>query len=82
MSKKEVDIDEEVERLSRKTNINIKRTEYAYEKQIKKVDTEIDKVINQKIKDFDEYKDELAKYLTIDYSSSSVDEYRKRLNKI
>ena len=34
MSKKDIDFDEELERLSRKTNINIKRTEFAFEKQI------------------------------------------------
>ena len=53
MSKKDIDFDEELERLSRKTNINIKRTEFAFEKQIKKLDIEIDEIANQKIKDFE-----------------------------
>jgi len=82
MSKKDIDFDEELERLSRKTNINIKRTEFAFEKQIKKLDIEIDEIANQKIKDFEEYKEELENYLTTDYSSLSIDRYREKLKKI
>lgn len=82
MSKEDIDIDAEIERISRKTNINIKRTEFAFEKQIKKLDIEIDEITNQKIKDFEEYKEELENYLTIDYSSLSIDRYREKLKKI
>ena len=54
--KKEVDIEEEVQRLSRKTNINIKKAEYSYSKQLERLDKEMDKLLNQKIKDFDDNK--------------------------
>ena len=82
MSKKELDIDEEIERLSRKTNVNIKKSEFAFNNQIKKLDKDIDNIINEKFKDFDNYKEELGKYLNIDYSSSSIDRYREKLRKI
>lgn len=82
MSKKDIDIDAKIERISRKTNIKIKKTEFAFEKQIKKLDTEIDEIANQRIKDFEEYKEELENYLTIDYSSLSIDRYREKLKKI
>lgn len=82
MSKKDIDIDAEIEKISRKTNINIKRTEFAFEKQIKKLDIEIDEIANQRIKDFDEYKKDLENYLTTDYSSLSVERYREKLKKI
>jgi hypothetical protein len=46
------------------------------------LDIEIDEIANQKIKDFDEYKEELENYLTTDYSSLSIDRYREKLKKI
>ena len=50
MAKKEVDIEEEIQRLSRKTNINIKKAEYSYSKQLERLDKEMDKALNDKIK--------------------------------
>lgn len=82
MSKEEIDFDEEIEKLSRKTNINIRKSEYAFEKQIKRLDNDIDKIADQKIKDFEEYKESLGDYLATDYSSSSIDRYREKLKKI
>ena len=38
MSKEEFDFDEEVKRLSRKTNINMRKSEYSFENQIRKLD--------------------------------------------
>ena len=82
MSKKEMDIDEEIEKISRKTNVNIKKSEFAFEKQIKKLDQDIDRIAELKIKDFDENKKYLENYLTTDYSSSSIERYREKLKKI
>lgn len=82
MSKEEIDIDEEIEKLSRKTNVNIKKAEFAFEKQIKKLDNDIDNITKQKIKSFDDNKKILEDYLTTDYSSSSIDRYREKLKKI
>ena len=82
MSKKEIDFDEELEKLSRKTNINIRKSEFAFEKQLRRLENDIDKITNQKIKDFDEYKNDLGKYLAIEYSSSTIDRYREKLKKI
>ena len=82
MSKKELDLDKEVERLARKSNLNMRKSEYAFEKQLKKLDTDIDKIVNDKIKDFDIDKKLTEEYLTIDYSNSTVDRYREKLKKI
>ena len=38
MSKKELDFDKEVEKLARKSNLNMRKSEYAFEKQLKKLD--------------------------------------------
>ena len=82
MSKDEFDLDEEVKKLSRKTDIDVKRTEYAFENQIRKLDTDIDNIVKEKIRDFDNNKKLTSKYLNIDYSSDTVDGYRKRLKNI
>ena len=82
MPKKEMDLDKEVEKLARKSNLNMRKSEYAFEKQLKKLDTDIDKIVNEKIKDFDIDKKLTEEYLTIDYSNSTVDRYREKLKKI
>lgn len=82
MSKEDVDIDEEIKKISRKTDIDIRRSEYAFENQIRKLDKDIDDIVNQKIKDFDNNKQILGDYLTTDYSSSTIDRYREKLKKI
>ncbi|WP_407377573.1 hypothetical protein [Methanobrevibacter sp.] len=82
MAKKEIDIDEEIEKLARKSNINIKKTEYSFEKRIKRLDKEMDKIMNDKFKEFDKNKELVSDYLTTDYKSDSVDSYRKRLKKM
>lgn len=81
MSKK-FDIDEEIEKLSRKTNVNMKRTEYAFDNQLRKLEKDIDHIVKDKISNFDENKELSTKYLNIDYSSDSIDRYKKRLKKI
>ena len=79
---KEFDVDEEIEKLSRKTNINMRRTEYAFDNQLKKLEKDIDHIVKDKISNFDENKELSTKYLNIDYSSDSIDTYKKRLKKI
>ena len=44
MSKKEIDFDKELEKVARKSNINMRNTEYAFENQIKKLDSDIDRI--------------------------------------
>ena len=82
MSKKELDFDKEVEKLARKSNLNMRKSEYAFEKQLKKLDADIDSLVNDRIKDFDIDKKLTEQYLTIDYSNSTVDRYREKLKKI
>ncbi len=79
---KEFDVDEEIEKLSRKTNINMRRTEYAFDNQLRKLEKDIDHIVKDKISNFDENKELSTKYLNIDYSSDSIDRYKKRLKKI
>ena len=82
MSKKDVDMDEELKKLSRKTNINIQRTEYAFENRLKKLDVEIDKTVGDQLKNFDKNKELISKYLSTDYSFSTIAQYREKLKKI
>lgn len=82
MSKKEVDFDKELEKLARQSNINIKKSEFAYENQIRKLDAEIDNMANKKIKEFDKNKELTQDYLSIDYHDASISRYREKLKKI
>ena len=82
MSKKDIDFDKELEKLARKTNLNVKKSEYAFENQIKKLDKDIDKIAKRKIKEFDENKELTCEYLSIDYKQDTIDRYREKLNKI
>ncbi|WP_296785550.1 hypothetical protein [Methanobrevibacter sp.] len=83
MAKKEkFDIDEEIQRLSRKTNVNIKKTEYSFSKQLERLDKEVEKVINDKISVFDEDKELTEKYKSIEFNHDTIDRYREKLKKI
>ena len=82
MSKKEIDFDKELENLSRKSGINIRKSEYSFDNQIKKLDKDIDKIVNEKIKNFDENKKLKSEYLNIDYKQDTIDRYREKLKKI
>ena len=83
MAKKEkFDIDEEIQRLSRKTNVNIKKTEYSFSKQLERLDKEVEKVINDKISVFDEDKEMIEKYKSIEFKHDTIDRYREKLKKI
>ena len=80
--KDEIDMDEEIRRLSRRTNINMRKSENSYDNRIKKLDKEIDKVLNQKIKEFDENKQMTEDYLKIDYKDDTINRYREKLRKM
>ena len=82
MSKKEVDFDKEVERLARKTNVNLKKAEYSFDNRLKRLDSDIDNITNKKIKEFDENKNMTSKYLMTDYKQDTIDRYREKLKKI
>ncbi len=83
MSKKEeFDVDKELERISRKSHIGMRKSEYSFENQIRKLDEEIDKVMNDKLKEFDDNKKLTSNYLSIDYSESTISRYREKLKKI
>lgn len=81
MSKKDFDLDKEIEKIARKSNINMQRTEYSFDNQLRKLDKDIEKIMSKKIKDFDENKELSSKYLSIDYKSSTIDQYKERLKK-
>ena len=82
MSKKEFDLDKEIEKIARKSNINMRKPEYSFENQIKRLDKDIDIILDEKIKVFDENKELLSDYLNIDYSQDTIDRYREKLKKI
>ena len=80
--KEEFDVDKELEKISRKSNLDIRKSEYSFENQIRKLDKEIYKIIDIKIKDFDDNKKLTSDYLSIDYSESTINRYREKLKKI
>ena len=80
--KDEIDMDEEIRRLSRRTNVNMRKSQNSFDNQIKKLDKEIDKVLNQKIKEFDENKQMTEDYLKIDYKDDTINRYREKLRKM
>ena len=82
MSKKEFDLDKEIEKIARKSNINMRKSEYSFENQIKRLDKDIDKIVNEKVKVFDENKELTSDYLSIDYKQDTIDRYREKLKKI
>lgn len=83
MSKyEEFDMDDEIKRISRKTNINVKKSEFSFENRIKKLDNEIDKIMDKKIKEFDDNKKLTSDYLTTDYTQDTINRYREKLKRI
>lgn len=83
MAKKEkVDIDKEVQRLSRKTDVNIKKSEYSFSKQLERLGKEVDKVVNEKMEIFDDNKQLTQEYLSTEYKQDTIDRYREKLKKI
>ena len=82
MSKEEFNIDKEIEKIARKSNVNMRKTEYSFENRIKKLDEEIDRIMDRKIKEFDDSKRLTSDYLSIDYTQDSIDRYKEKLKKI
>ncbi|WP_432644421.1 hypothetical protein [Methanobrevibacter sp.] len=78
----EFDIDKEIEKISRKTNRLMKKSEYSFENQIRKLDKEIDEIMDDKLKEFDDNKKITLDYLSIDYNDSTISRYREKLKKI
>ncbi|MCQ2971496.1 hypothetical protein SAMN05216439_0862 [Methanobrevibacter gottschalkii] len=78
----EFDLDKEIERISRKTNINMRNSEFSFENQIRKLDKEIDKIMEDKLKEFDDNKKLTSDYFSIDYNESTISRYREKLKKI
>ncbi|MBQ2635651.1 MAG: hypothetical protein IJG09_02970 [Methanobrevibacter sp.] len=82
MSKEEFDLDKEIEKIARKSNINMRKSEYSFENQIKRLDKDIDKIMDEKMKVFDENKQLTSDYLSIEYKQDTIDRYREKLKKI
>lgn len=83
MSKKEeINVEEEIERLSHKSRVNMKKAENSFENRLKRLDSDIDKVMNDKLKNFDDSKKLTSDYLTIDYTQDTINRYREKLRKI
>lgn len=83
MSKKEeFDVDEELKKISRKTNVAAIKSQRSFENQIKKLDVGIDNVINNKLRQFDVDLKLRSDYLSIDYSDPTVKKIREKLKRI
>ena len=80
--KDEIDMEEEIRRLSRRTTINMRKSENSYDNRIKKLDKEIDNILNQKIKNFENNKQLTEDYLKIDYKDDTINRYREKLRKM
>ena len=55
---------------------------YRTKKILDLLEKEIEKASQTQIKDFDKSKELVGKYLSTDYSSSTIDNYRRKLKKI
>ncbi len=80
--KKDIDFDEELARIARQTNIKVRKTEFAYESQLKQLDDDIDKILKDKLDSFDKFKELTSSHLQTDYKTDSIDRYREKLKKI
>ena len=80
--KEEYDLENEVERLSRQSNINIKKSDYSFTKRLKRLDEDIEKIMDDKVKLFDENKRLTEDYLTMENDTPTIDRYREKLRKI
>ena len=82
MAKEEFDIDKEIEKLSRKSNLSMRKSENSFDNMLKKLDKDIDEVMDRKIKAFDDSKKLTSDYLNIDYTEDTIERYREKLKKI
>ena len=82
MSKKDFDVEKEIERISRKTRVNIMKSERSFDSRLSQLEKDIDKAINSKEKLFDDSKVLTSKHLENDYTDNALERYKKKLNKI
>ena len=59
----------------------MRKSENSYDNRIKKLDKEIDNILNQKIKNFENNKQLTEDYLKIDYKDDTINRYREKLRK-
>ena len=74
---KEAEFEKEIERLAHKSNVNIRKSEFAFETQLKNLEKEIDNVMKNKFKEFDKNKELTSEYLNINYTDDSIKRYRE-----
>ena len=77
-----MDIEKESKRVARKSNLNMRKSEYSFEKRLSRLDAEIDKAIDDKIKWFDENQDMAEEYSDIEFEHDTINRYREKLKKI
>ena len=83
MPKKEIDFEKEAKKVSRKYNIKIMRSEYAFDKKIKKLDKEIDNLIREKISEFNNAKNSVKEFTDKEKQHiPTIEEYKKILDEI
>ncbi|WP_407381699.1 hypothetical protein [Methanobrevibacter sp.] len=82
MSKKDFDVDKEIERISRKTRVNMAKSERSFENRLNQLEKDIDKAIRSKESLFDDSKDLTSKHITNNYTDNALERYKKKLNKI
>ena len=80
--KEEYNLEEEVERLSRQSKINMNKSEYSFNKHLKRLDEDIEKIMDDKVNLFNENKKLTEDYLTMENDTSTIDRYREKLRKI
>ena len=80
MVQKEIDFEKEVDRVSRKSNIDIMRLEYSLNRKVRNLDKEINKLTKQKIKEFDNAKKSTKEFVDEEESVPTIEEYKKILD--
>ena len=78
---KKFDVDKEMERLSRSTNVKIMKSENSFENRLNQLDKDIEKTFSSKEKLFDETKDLTSKHIMTDYTDNALERYRNQLKK-
>ena len=82
MSKEDFDVEKEIERISRKTRVNIMKSERSFDSRLNQLEKEIDDAIKSKEKLFDDSKTLTTKHIETDYTDNALVRYKKKLNKI
>lgn len=82
MSSDKNDIEKKVDRLSRKTNLDIMRKEISFDNQLKELDSKIKEISKNNLKDFEKKRKEHFKVLSADFKDPSIERYRQKLNDI